>query len=213
MPAANTLHIAAGFLMVQGRAVQVTATDLVIANGSQGTKRNDLACLHYTNTGSPVVETAILFVVQGTASATPVDPTVSGSILDGDATADIPLWRITLDGITPSVAPLAVSFVYGPFDLAHSGADMIVSIYVRHNVATLHVRWTANTDAWSDFIIATVPAPFVPLMTISQETSMYNKISAASTKVEIRTDGTVHVANMGGAPQQQVIEASLTWGV
>lgn len=101
LPSANTLHIAAGHLMVQGRAIEVTATDLTIANGTQGTKRHDLACVHYAI--SEGVETATLTVVQGTPSATPVDPTVSGSILAGDATADIPLWRVTLDGITPSV--------------------------------------------------------------------------------------------------------------
>lgn len=213
LPSANTLHIAAGHLMVQGRAVQVSATDLAIANGTQGTKRNDLACLSYSSSGSPVVETAQLAVVQGTPSSNPVDPTVTGSILNGDTAAQIPLWRVSLDGITPTVATVAANFAYGPIDLVHSSADMIVSMYVRHNVATLHARWTANTEAWSDYTIATVPSVFVPLMTVSQETSMFNKTSAASTKVEVQTDGTVHLANMGGAPQQQVVEATLTWGV
>lgn len=98
MPAANTLHIAAGHLMVQGRAVEVTATDLTISNGSQGMKRHDLVCMSYAFASN--VESATLAVVQGTPSASPSDPTVTGSILNGDATAQIPLWRVTLDGIT-----------------------------------------------------------------------------------------------------------------
>lgn len=109
MPAANTLHIAAGYLLVQGRFVQVTATDLTIANGTQGQKRHDLACLSYSSNGNPVVETSPLEVVQGTASTNPVDPIVTGSILNGDATAQIPLWRVVLDGITPTVAQIATS--------------------------------------------------------------------------------------------------------
>ena len=109
MPSANTLHIAAGYLLVQGRFVQVLATDLTIANGSQGTKRHDLACLSYTSSGTPVVEASPLAVVQGTASASPVDPTVAGSILNGDAAAQIPLWRVVVDGITPTVEQIATN--------------------------------------------------------------------------------------------------------
>lgn len=109
LPAANTLHIAAGYLLVQGRFVQVAATDLTIANGTQGTKRHDLACLSYSSSGNPVVETATLAIVQGTPSSNPVDPTVTGSILNGDATAQIPLWRVVLDGITPTVVQIATS--------------------------------------------------------------------------------------------------------
>lgn len=119
LPSANTLHIAAGHLMVQGRAIEVTATDLTIANGTQWTKRHDLACAHYTLSGG--VETTTLSVVQGTASATPVDPTVSGSILAGDATADIPLWRVTLDGITPTVETIALSAIHN--ELLWSGTS------------------------------------------------------------------------------------------
>ena len=119
LPSANTLHIAAGHLMVQGRAIEVTATDLTIANGTQGTKRHDLACVHYAiSTG---VETATLTVVQGTPSTTPVDPTVTGSILNGDATADIPIWRISLDGITPTVEVIALSAIHN--ELLWSGTS------------------------------------------------------------------------------------------
>jgi hypothetical protein len=124
LPSANTCHIAAGFLMVQGAAVEVSATDLTIDNGSQGTKRHDLICLHYTLSGG--VESASLIVVKGTGSSAPADPTVTGSILSGDATADIPLWRVSLDGITPTVAEIAQSGTVHP--LASMENALIASI-------------------------------------------------------------------------------------
>lgn len=150
MPAANTLHIAAGHLMVQGRAVEVTATDLTISNGSQGMKRHDLVCMSYAFASN--VESATLAVVQGTPSASPSDPSVAGSILNGDATAQIPLWRVTLDGITPTVEQIAST--YGPVTLwsgsTKTGATL--SEPVEHFG---HIDITATIDgrAWPLFTI------------------------------------------------------------
>lgn len=98
---ANTVHIGPGVACFNGADVEVPAggVDLTIENGSQGMKRNDLIVFRYEN-GS--VESAQLVVITGTPAASePSDPSYNdGSILDGDSPCDMPLYRITLDGIS-----------------------------------------------------------------------------------------------------------------
>lgn len=99
---ANKVTIGTGELVMQGRHVsQGTPEDLIITNGSQGQKRNDLIVCRYAK-GSQSVESAKLVVVRGTpTTGTPTDPAVNTtSPLDGGTTYDMPLYRIPLDGIT-----------------------------------------------------------------------------------------------------------------
>ena len=99
---ANKVTIGTGELVMQGRHVsQGTPEDLIVTNGSQGQKRNDLIVCRYTK-GSQSVESAELVVVRGTpTTGTPTDPTLNTtSPLDGGTTYDMPLYRIPLDGIT-----------------------------------------------------------------------------------------------------------------
>lgn len=99
---ANKVTVGTGELVMQGRHVsQGTPEDLIVTNGSQGQKRNDLIVCRYTK-GSQSVESAELVVVRGTpTTGTPTDPAVNTtSPLDGGTTYDMPLYRIPLDGIT-----------------------------------------------------------------------------------------------------------------
>lgn len=99
---ANKVTIGTGELVMQGRHVsQGTPEDLIVTNGSQGQKRNDLIVCRYAK-GSQSVESAELVVVRGTpTTGTPTDPTLNTtSPLDGGTTYDMPLYRIPLDGIT-----------------------------------------------------------------------------------------------------------------
>lgn len=99
---ANKVTIGTGELVMQGRHVsQGTPEDLIIANGSQGMKRNDLIVCRYTK-GAGLVESAQLVVVRGTpTTGTPTDPTLNTtSPLDGGTTYDMALYRVPLDGIT-----------------------------------------------------------------------------------------------------------------
>ena len=99
---ANKVTIGTGELVMQGRHVsQGTPEDLIVTNGSQGQKRNDLIVCRYTK-GSQNIESAKLVVVRGTpTTGTPTDPAVNTtSPLDGGTTYDMPLYRIPLDGIT-----------------------------------------------------------------------------------------------------------------
>ena len=99
---ANKVTVGTGELVMQGRHVsQGTPEDLIVTNGSQGQKRNDLIVCRYTK-GSQSVESAELVVVRGTpTTGTPTDPAVNTtSPLDGGTTYDMPLYRIPLDGIS-----------------------------------------------------------------------------------------------------------------
>lgn len=99
---ANSVTVATGDAMLEGRHVTSEApTTLAVDSGTQGMKRNDLVCIVYAKNGSGV-ESAELRVVKGTeTSGTPADPAVpSGSVLDGDSTCAMALWRLPIDGIT-----------------------------------------------------------------------------------------------------------------
>ena len=112
---ANKVTIGTGELVMQGRHVsQGTPEDLIVTNGSQGQKRNDLIVCRYTK-GSQNIESAKLVVVRGTpTTGTPADPAVNTtSPLDGGTTYDMPLYRIPLDGITIGT-PVALFNVLKP---------------------------------------------------------------------------------------------------
>ena len=112
---ANKVTIGTGELVMQGRHVsQGTPEDLLITNGSQGMKRNDLIVCRYTK-GAGLVESAQLLVVKGTpTTGTPTDPALNTtSPLDGGTTYDMPLYRIPLDGITIGT-PVALFNVLKP---------------------------------------------------------------------------------------------------
>lgn len=112
---ANKVTIGTGELVMQGRHVsQGTPEDLIVTNGSQGQKRNDLIVCRYAK-GSQSVESAKLVVVRGTpTTGTPTDPAVNTtSPLGGGTTYDMPLYRIPLDGITIGT-PVALFNVLKP---------------------------------------------------------------------------------------------------
>lgn len=112
---ANKVTIGTGELVMQGRHVsQGTPEDLIVTNGSQGQKRNDLIVCRYAK-GSQNIESAKLVVVRGTpTTGTPTDPAVNTtSPLNGGTTYDMPLYRIPLDGITIGT-PVALFNVLKP---------------------------------------------------------------------------------------------------
>lgn len=112
---ANKVTIGTGELVMQGRHVsQGTPEDLIVTNGSQGQKRNDLIVCRYAK-GSQNIESAKLVVVRGTpTTGTPTDPALNTtSPLDGGTTYDMPLYRIPLDGITIGT-PVALFNVLKP---------------------------------------------------------------------------------------------------
>ena len=100
----NNLRIEDGDILMQGRHIRIATgetVNLTLENGEQNKKRNDLVVCRYTKEASGV-EKAELAVVKGTpATSNPEDPAyTAGDIQGGDLLAEMPLYRIPLDGIT-----------------------------------------------------------------------------------------------------------------
>ena len=114
LTSANTLHIAPAEALLQGRHVRITdaGEDVSISNGTTGYNRNDLVCFRYEKyPDNNDVEAISLVVITGTPTTEiATDPTVpSGSILNGDNVAYVPIARITLTGLTPVIAAILLS--------------------------------------------------------------------------------------------------------
>ena len=103
---ANTVSIADGDLMLQGRHCSIAhgeTDELTVQNGTQAQKRNDLVVARYEMLGTePRTESVALKVIKGTPSdGEPEDPEYEeGDIRAGDLVAEVPLYRIPLDGIS-----------------------------------------------------------------------------------------------------------------
>lgn len=133
---ANTIQIAAGDALFEGRHVTVQSPEtLTISSGTMGQNRIDLVAIHYERDGSGV-ETATLEIIEGTpTSSTPVEPAIpAGSILDGDADAYMAIWSVRITGLAPQT----------PTKLADDAPGLVA------------------TTARLDTDIATVAASFAP---------------------------------------------------
>lgn len=172
---ANTVRIATGDMIVQGRHIGVTAPeDVKVASGSQGKKRMDYICVHYTRDvsgSSPtLVETVEWKVLQGTDGSSAVAPSVpKGSILDGYADVTVPICSVTFDGLTtgqpklliPTLTPLAT---LGDSVSHASGKAGSVSYFKTAGiviVSCLFVRVAINSS-WGSATIGRLPEGFRP---------------------------------------------------
>lgn len=109
---ANEVQIADGVLSHQGCLAIIengSYDSLPIANGSQGMNRIDLIVARYTKGSGTNVESMSLVVIQGTAtSSTPSAPSYNtGDIQNGDTPVDMPLYQVSLTGISlTSITPV-----------------------------------------------------------------------------------------------------------
>lgn len=109
----NRIDIADGAVMMQGCLGVIqkgTSESIAIDNGAQGMRRRDLICAQYSKNGGTGVESMSLVVIKGTPSASsPADPSyTSGDIQNGAALAQVPLYRVNLNGLTLSSVELLV---------------------------------------------------------------------------------------------------------
>lgn len=100
----NEVRIKDGVIMHQGCAASIkknTYDSVMIANGSQGMKRTDLIVARYKRDAETNIESMNWVVIQGTPAETdPVVPEyVSGDIQAGDTVADMPMYKVHLDGL------------------------------------------------------------------------------------------------------------------
>lgn len=104
----NKVNIAPGALIVDGRfVVNERAEQVTIANGTQGKWRKDLVILTLKVDASTGVGTTALSTIQGVAAVTQdaaKDPTYTpGNLSKGQYQAQVPVARVILDGLTPTV--------------------------------------------------------------------------------------------------------------
>ena len=107
----NTVTIADGEGLLQGVHFRIgpgESNSVNISNGSVGMARKDLICARYTKNVSTGVEDVELVVIQGEEDAySATDPTYNtGDILSGDSPVDFPMYRVTLNGLTPTLTTL-----------------------------------------------------------------------------------------------------------
>ena len=100
----NEIKIRDGVLMHQGCTASIkknTYDSLTIINGSQGMKRIDLIVARYERNQDNRAESIGLKVIQGTpAESNPAVPShITGDIQSGDAVADMPMYKIIIDGL------------------------------------------------------------------------------------------------------------------
>lgn len=112
---ANTVRIYDGDVVIQGRQGRIETgnyKELTIDNGAQGMKRNDLIVVRYTKDASTQIESLELDIIKGTAtSGTPSDPAyTTGNIFEGAVLAEYPLYRITVNGLTPA-SPVRIASI------------------------------------------------------------------------------------------------------
>ena len=102
----NSIRIADGDIMMQGRHIRIAGgdyVDLTIENGAQGMKRHDLIVCRYTLNAGTGIEEANLVVIKGASAASnPVDPEYNSADIINDHAflADMPLYRVPLNGLT-----------------------------------------------------------------------------------------------------------------
>ena len=207
---ANKVTIGTGELVMQGRHVsQGTPEDLIITNGSQGMKRNDLIVCRYAK-GSQSIESAKLVVVRGTpTTGTPADPAVNTtSPLDGGTTYDMPLYRIPLDGITIGT-PVPLFNVLKPMsDVWDSLTQTDVTTLISGNygtvkgyrsgpMVTLRIDWKSSASgSWNSGTFGTLPEGWRPPMGLNFS---YGGRDGANQKIiDVNANGTMTYSNQGG---------------
>lgn len=216
---ANTVRIATGDMIVQGRHIGVTVPeDVKVASGSQGKKRMDYICVHYTRDvsgSSPtLVETVEWKVLQGTPGSSATAPSVpKGSILDGNADVTVPICSVTFDGLTTGQPKLLIPELTPLADLGDSvsqGRDPSLDrsgiaegwnyslVHIERDNYMLTIQRTLNpTPAYAEFIL-----PFHLETTVR----LWGRLMVATTYVgtttaSIDTNGIVRVSGSGyGAP-------------
>ena len=133
----NEIKVRDGVLVIQGCTAVIkknTYDPVTIANGSQGMKRIDLIVARYNKNEETKIEEVTLKVIQGTPNAsTAAVPTYkTGDIQSGDLVADMPLYKVTLDGL--NVTSVDKMFTVIP-TLPELSSNLV---NVNNNIATIN---------------------------------------------------------------------------
>lgn len=150
----NEIRIADGALVMQGclGVIQKGTYDTItIDNGTQGMQRRDLICAQYSKNGSTGVESMSLVVIKGTAASSASDPSyTSGDIQNGDTLVQVPLYRVSINGIT-------ISSVTRLVDEAGNISEGGGATVIRTGTATLPQQ-TGTGSNWTTVYSELLPA-------------------------------------------------------
>lgn len=149
----NQIRVLDGEILFQGRYVRLDAdvyVDLTIENGAIGYYRNDLIVARYTKNSLTGVEEFNLVVLKGTAvTSDPADPeyTVGDLLTAHDLQADIPLYRVPLDGLNvQELVPLFTTTDISLFNLIGIADEHIANKTI-HITAAERTKWNTKQNA------------------------------------------------------------------
>lgn len=116
MTDANTCHVAAGELLLQGRHVRIKGAgeDVSIGNGQAGYNQRYLICLVYSKATNGIETVGLQAFAGAKTTGAATDPAVAvGSILGGDTNVVVPLARLELTGLSVGMPAVMLDSVKG----------------------------------------------------------------------------------------------------
>lgn len=99
----NNVRIHSGDVAMNGRIGRIRTgdyEDITVQNGSAGYKRSDLIVVAYKNEGGTESMSLKLYTGSPTTGTPEVPAHTEGNILEGDNTAEFPIYRIDIDGVS-----------------------------------------------------------------------------------------------------------------
>lgn len=106
----NTVTVKGGRCIIQGNLIELPgdySVDLNFQSGLGGTYRNDLICMRVTRDADGNDTKSIVLIAGAEALTEPSDPAYNtGDINSGAAVRDFPLYRLKMNGVTPSLEKL-----------------------------------------------------------------------------------------------------------
>ena len=160
----NEIKVRDGVLVIQGCTAVIkknTYDPVTIANGSQGMKRIDLIVARYNKNEETKIEEVMLKVIQGTPNAsTAAVPTYkTGDIQSGDLVADMPLYKVTLDGLNvtsvdkmftviPTLPELSSNLLNVKADLTKANNNIAI---INSNLISIVERGTKNNYNYTKY--------------------------------------------------------------
>ena len=205
----NEIKVRDGVLVIQGCTAVIkknTYDPVTIANGSQGMKRIDLIVARYNKNEETKIEEVTLKVIQGTPNAsTAAVPTYkTGDIQSGDLVADMPLYKVTLDGLNvtsvdkmftviPTLPELSSKLAKANSKITTTNTNLAKTNTVLENRKPIIVDSTAQgTVNWdtNNFLKSGVTYAFVVTVSSNLNSESYKQeISCALNSVNMGNNG------------------------
>lgn len=151
MTDANTCHVAAGELLLQGRHVRIKGAgeDVSIGNGQAGYNQRYLICLVYSKATSGIETVGLQAFAGAKTTGTATDPAVAaGSILGGDTNVVVPLARLELTGLSVGTPAVMLDSVKGLVALGAETKKLGDSVYHGSEWVTL---WSGKNDTYVEY--------------------------------------------------------------